>query len=321
MIFPQIEETRIAIEDIPIPQRDVATQCFLDLLSWFRIIIIQDGVFLRKHFPSLNLWRQPPFSQPIFEEFSIKLLHEASFGEDPKYIQIAKAMPKMAHLMQDHQQNILSTLSTHHRSSEAHRNEIQAQLGTCTDVLKPLSLFVHHLSLGGVQMRTQITLDDANITPMISPQAPSNPSNPVGLLTASASTRHNHSQDFITQYQLNANVTTIPILWEEYDRGIISTQGEARGPSIPGLDDQFGVKWRRVDTYRKQYARRRHIWEAILRVSKNLEVAPEIAAEKMERWRYNNRYTLNKVNSLLSAIAPGTPGLWGDRDVGLRHVV
>ena len=278
MIFPRIEETHTAVEDISISQQDVAMQCFLDLLNWFRIIILQDAVFLHKQFPSLNLWKQSPFNQPIFEQFSSKLLHEASFGEDPKYIQIAKAMPKMAHLMQDHQQNILSTLLTYHQSSEGHRNEIQAQLSDYTDILKPVSLFMHHLSQGGVQMRTQITLDDANITSTTPSQTPSNP---IGLLTASEFT-HDPSEDSVIQYQLNANVTTISRLWEEYDQGIISTPGETRGLSIRDLNDRFGVKWRRIDPYRKQYARRRHIWEAILRVSKNLEVPPEIAAEKME---------------------------------------
>jgi Centromere DNA-binding protein complex CBF3 subunit, domain 2 len=69
-------------------------QCFLDLLAWFRIVILQDAVFLRKKFPSLNLWKGSPFNDPVFEEFSNIIFHKANFGDDPKYIQIAKAMPK-----------------------------------------------------------------------------------------------------------------------------------------------------------------------------------------------------------------------------------
>ena len=34
----------------------------------------------------LNLWKQSLFNQPIFEAFLSKLLHESSFGEDPKYL-------------------------------------------------------------------------------------------------------------------------------------------------------------------------------------------------------------------------------------------
>lgn len=322
MIFPRIEETRAAVENTSISERDVATQCFLDLLTWFRVVILQDAVFLRKQFPSLNLWRQSPFNHSAFEEFSNNLFHEASFGEDPKYVQISKTMPKMAQLMQDHQQNIMSNLLTYHQSSEGHRNKIQAQLNEHTNILKPLSLFLQRLTQGGVQLRTQLALDDVDIdlTTPSSSSNPSNPvglpSNPVGLLTASHS-----PDDSVVQYQLNANIATIPALWEEYDQGIMSASSMSRGPSIRELNDRFGIKWRRVDPYRKQYARRRHIWEAILRASENLAFPPEIVAEKMERWRSNHNYSLNKVNTLLSTIAPDAPGLWGENDIELRHMI
>ena len=118
MIFPYIEETRTAVESTPISNRDIATQCFLDLLTWFPVIILQDAIFLRKQFPQLNLWNRPPFKIPIFEEFSRNLLHEASFGQDPKFVQIAKAMPKMVQLLQDQQQNTMASLSTYQRKTQ-----------------------------------------------------------------------------------------------------------------------------------------------------------------------------------------------------------
>jgi len=167
-------------------------------------------------------------------------------------------------------------------------------------------------------MRTQVMLDDVTM-PSTTSTIPSNPSNPAGVLTASDSMQA--FEDPIIQYQLDANIKTIPRLWEEYDQGIVSTPNATRGPSIRELNDRFGVKWRRVDPYRKQYARQRHIWEAILRVSKNLEIAPEITARKMERWRCNHGHTLNKVNELLSAIPPDMSGPWGENDIDLRHIV
>ena len=165
-------------------------------------------------------------------------------------------------------------------------------------------------------MRTQVMLDDVEM-----PSTPSsNASNSVKAFTASESTHI--PENPVVQYRLDANVTTIVRLWEEYDQGIVSTLNATRGPSIRELDDRFGVKWRRIDPYRKQYARRRHIWETILRASRNLEMAPEVVAEKMERWRCNHNYTLNKVNELLSAaITPDMPSPWGANDVDLRHIV
>jgi Transcriptional activator of glycolytic enzymes/Centromere DNA-binding protein complex CBF3 subunit, domain 2 len=316
MIFPRIEETRAAVENTSISKRDVATQCFLDLLIWFRVVILQDAVFLRKHFPFLNLWRRPPFNHSVFDEFANNLLHEANFGEDLRYVQIAKAVPKVAQLMQDHQQNIISSLSTYHQSSETHRNQIQAQLAEYTDVLKLMSMLVQRLSQDGIQLRTRVTLDNEDIG--FTARALTSTSNSQSLAVNSTQP----SDDPPIQYQLNANVITITALWEEYSQGIASSPGAIRGPSIRRLDEQFDNKWRRVDPYRKQYSRRRHIWEAILRASENLALPPEMVAEKMERWRLNRGGdSLLKVNNLLSAIPADEPGLWGEKDVELLQVV
>lgn len=147
----------------------------------------------------------------------------------------------------------------------------------------------------------------------------SNPANPIGFITASEST--SSSEDPIIQYQLDMNVTTIPRLWEEYNQGLISISNAIRGPSIQDLDNRFGIKWRCVDPCRKRYARRRCIWEAIHRASKNLGMSYEVIVEKMERWRCNNHYSLQKVNDLLLKVKSGAPDLWGEKDVELLSII
>jgi len=320
MIFPCIEETRSIIENIPISRRDVATQCFLELLTWFRVIILQDAVFLRERFPSLNLWLLPPFDHPLFEEFSGRLRHEADFGEDTKINQFRRTMPTVAQAMHGQHQNVLSTLLTYHQSSEQHRNQIQTQLNDHTEILKPVAQVVSRLSHGGLQMRTQFTLDDLAMASR-TPSPPNRITDPVGAPEASGLARPRTSKRPVVQYQLDPKVTTIPQLWEEYDRGIISMPGAIRGPSIRYLDSEFDNDWRHIDPYRKQYTRRQHIWEAINRISENLNISPEVVAEKMERWRCNHRYSINRVNDILKAVIPGRPGPWGENDIELRNII
>ena len=89
------------IENLPIEQWDVAAQSFLDLLELCRVVLLQDIVFLRPKFPSVSLWLNSPFNQPAFEDFSTRLLHEAEHGNDPIYIQIAKTIPNLTHLLRD----------------------------------------------------------------------------------------------------------------------------------------------------------------------------------------------------------------------------
>ena len=80
LIFPNLEDTRAAILAMPERCRDVAAQAFLDLLEWFRVVLLQDAVFLCHKFPSLRLWTLPPFNHSLFNEFSKSLLHEVAHG-------------------------------------------------------------------------------------------------------------------------------------------------------------------------------------------------------------------------------------------------
>ena len=240
MIFPRIEETRAAVESVSVSNRDVATQCFLDLLAWFRIVILQDAVFLRKQFPFLNLWKHALFNHSDFEEYANNLLHEANFGEDPQYVQIAKIMPKLAQLMQDHQQNIMTTLATHHRASEQHKNQIQAQLDDHANMLKLLSQLMQCLGENDVELRTRLTLNNENISLAVSSVSSNSSLNSARRPEAAASAHISESS--IVQYQLNASVVTITALWEEYDRGIVSPLNNTRGSSIRELDAQYDNK-------------------------------------------------------------------------------
>ena len=78
------------------------------------------------------------------------------------------------------------------------------------------------------------------------------------------------------------------------------------------------MKWRVDDKCRKPYSRRKLIWEAILHASTNLNLPPNMVAEKIQHWQDNNKYSLNKIHNLLSA---QSIGIWGVDDVELLQIV
>lgn len=90
---------------MPAHLQDAATQSFPNMLCWFRIVLLQDAVFLRQQFPSLNLWLCPPFNHPLFEDFSNCLLYESTHGPDSTFVQIANVVPQIAHMIQDNFRN------------------------------------------------------------------------------------------------------------------------------------------------------------------------------------------------------------------------
>ena len=324
MIFPRIEESRIIMENLPIERQDVATQCFLDFLEWCRVILLQDVVFLRQKFPLLSLWRKSPFNQPAFEDFSTRLLHEAKHGNDPMYIQIAKTIPHLAHLLQDQFGNTLDTINTHYNSSEIRMNRIETALNECLQHMKSMSSFTTRLLGEGLITRAVITVESDSLDNSDRNDRLRNDR----LLQSSTTVVDNsssHSTSIqeisIPQYRLNPTIKTVIDLWEEYDRGFIPGIDMPRGPAIRDLNERFGVKWRVDDKCRKPYSRRKLIWDAILRASTNLNLPPDTVAEKIQRWQDNNKYSLNKIHNLLSTQSSGTTGIWGANDVELLHIV
>ena len=131
----------------------------------------------------------------------------------------------------------------------------------------------------------------------------------------------------VEQHHLASHTNTVVDLWREYTLGVPHRAGAPPAPSIRQLDREFGPKWRAKDNCRKAYSRRRHIWEAVEQASENLDLSPEIVAEKVDRWRENHGYTLNRLNRVLAESRKSGPsnlrgsGLWGEKDVELFSVV
>ena len=120
--------------------------------------------------------------------------------------------------------------------------------------------------------------------------------------------------DSIEQYRLAIHVKTVVELWKEYKTGIPHRTGVPAGLSIQKLDERFGAKWRTRDDCRKAYSRWRHIWKTIIQTTENLNLSSDVIAVKMDRWRENQGYTLQRLNSALADSRKHDSkqsGLWG----------
>src|SRR5208282_5256626 len=96
--------------------QDIAVRCFMNLLRWLRIVLLQDAVFLRRKYPTLNIWLESVFTNVMFENFARELLHEAEHGETPQYVRVSRPMPDLAHQLREQHENQMNTMSAHHQS-------------------------------------------------------------------------------------------------------------------------------------------------------------------------------------------------------------
>jgi Transcriptional activator of glycolytic enzymes/Centromere DNA-binding protein complex CBF3 subunit, domain 2 len=354
-----LEQTEAMNDARPEKFRDIATSCFMNLLRWFRVIILQDAVYLRKKYPALKIWLEPAFNNPLFETFAEQLSHEAAYGETPQHVRVSRAMPDLANQLRQQHLNSMDSISTYHQSVLVQNKQEHAiTRDSITQSLQPIVLFLNNISGSGVTLQTssqthvRLSSSESNPTsenptlrsganavlnvPMSLQIIPSTANADHGLHAAvtGTSTSDNLPRQLpassgsgsVEQHRLAIHVHSVVDLWREYNEGIPHKVGGPPAPPIRQLDQNFGAQWRQKDDCRKAYSRRRHIWEVILRAAKNLNFAPEIIAEKMDRWRQNQGYTLNRLNSVLAEARKDRmdqqqSGLWGEKDIDLLNVI
>jgi hypothetical protein len=96
--------------------QDIAVRCFMSLLWRFRVVLSQDAIFLRRKYPTLNMWLESAFNNAMFENFTRELLHEAEHRGTSQYVRIGREMPDLAHQLREQHNNLMNSLSTHHNS-------------------------------------------------------------------------------------------------------------------------------------------------------------------------------------------------------------
>jgi Centromere DNA-binding protein complex CBF3 subunit, domain 2 len=72
-VFPWVEAELAALTARQLDYRlaqDVALRNFLEVLIWFRTILLQDVAILYTMFPHANIFSYPPFCSPVFRDFA-----------------------------------------------------------------------------------------------------------------------------------------------------------------------------------------------------------------------------------------------------------
>ena len=215
-----------------------------------------------------------------------------------------------------------TTLNVHHQSNEVRFNNLDAKVQHSINEIQPLQRLIGALNNEGLDIHTHIRVSQTNniTTPTIQPHHLTQASNHSASIAVDPVNIPLMNPE-VPQYRMQSWVQTVVQLWEEYDKGIASTIGQLRGPSIRGLDDRYGSRWRRLEAHRKPYWRRKFIWQAVIAASNDLNISPEQVAERMDLWRSQGRessISLKKLNDMLSAVVNNQkPPLWGPNHIEL----
>ena len=97
-----------------------------------------------------------------------------------------------------------------------------------------------------------------------------------------------------TEYCMNMGIVSVTVLWDEYT---VVVNGN---PSIRFLNASFGSAWRKRDTERKFYARRKPIYDLVERESRGVSDREQEIVSRLEEVRKSRKISLHKLATLVS---------------------
>ena len=330
-IFPRIEESLAYVCSQSEGRQDLAAQAYLKVLDWFRTVLLQDAVELRRFYPDSLLWSHAPFTTPQFRNFELRLESTKRASDLPMELQFKQLMPEVANQMQRMKEimfNEFGSLTGNQKQLEEAIDRVDAQISAR---LTPIEAFAGRFARGEFKWITHLInpegsshahdstcqpiggLDTCNRSPLVS-------SDPIAVPLASSNTdvitlppNGADAGEKIPQYEVNNNLSTVSEMWEEWDQGLIDNNSGTRLPPIRRLEEEHGTGWRIGERRSKRFSRRKLFIERLQAISKNLGLPEASVAEKMENWRRSKKISLDKLQKTLQQ----NPNQWSEGDVEL----
>jgi hypothetical protein len=334
-IFPRIEESLEYVCHQSEEQQDLAAQAYLKVLDWFRTVLLQDAVELRRFYPSSPLWSHAPFNTPQFRAFEFQLESMKKANDLPMELQFKQLMPEVANQIQGVKEmmfNEFGVLTSNQKQVGEIVDRVGTQISAVVSRLTSIEAFTGRFARGEFKWITHLINPegegegecgnygaDSTSQPTDSPVRPM-PSGPIAIPPTSSNadvvalvpSRADGAQQ-IPQYEVNNNLNTVSEMWEEWDHGLIDNDSGTRLPSIRSLEEECGTSWRNSPQRSKRFSRRRLFIQRLQAISKNLNLPEASVAEKMEGWRQQKKMSLDKLQKTLRE----NPNQWGEGDMEL----
>jgi hypothetical protein len=329
-VFPKIEdwETKINNPREHGIERDIAAKGFIDLLKYFRRVILRDAVVLMKYYPRNQLWLDPIFSSSLFIQFKVDL--EAALMRTPAasvHTRVQEAMPILANNISAltgelarGQQSIISQLTNKLNSLEAIVRDGFLSMGQRSRPTFEVTVRereVVNSSAAESQLRhedeapnsssvgiigaTTIMPSTGSVPPLALQSAPHVQTAANLFLNpppAPSPTEISNSAGKPSYNMLDCK--TVTDLMREYYEGINNTATGTKSKSIKELIEEHGMTWAN-GANSKRYSRRKHIYALVLakatqgRRAETVDTVQEAAAW-LESYRIHHRIALHKLN-------------------------
>jgi len=261
--------------------RDLAAQGFLRLLQQLRIILLQDSVIMRQEFPDHPIWTDPVFEQDDYRVFAKDVELFLLDVEELEEVQIRKTLPAIAERLNILHQSLARDVKDLSVQTREELNDIKTRLRDLFEgrVSITLSATRDVAAPACATPASMTTVTSFHPVPASPPAAVPGDAEPLSPAAAAS-------------YVLSRTISTVPQLWREW------TVGLGNGPSVQGLEDLYGPRWRRARSETVIYSQRKVIIEIWRQQATGINTGA--ALEEVELMRQRDRLSLRQLFRLLN---------------------
>ena len=292
MIFPQLDNWIIRHRDGDECDTNFALNGYLRLLSWFRIVILQDAAMMIDSYEHDILFSHAIFSNPEFLSYKYSLQERVRLQQNPLEKQIQRVLPELCRQITNNNNTLKDQI-------------IKTMLNCTEDMKSQLRSTEQNINVTVHRIQTAITacLDNALTTFQELPDTIDTEANHV-LDSVHEQRRmegDSEAQEYVTQPEeidqvplfgdiISSATTTIPEILMEWE------VGRNGFPSIASMEEHWKTKWRQGQWQQKAFSRRKVLYNLITSYAATKRITMSEAARFIEEKRKQNKLSIRHIS-------------------------
>lgn len=258
LVFPEINELEKNELLKEISQRNYTKLQFLEVLKYFRKLIIQDAAMLKEKFSTHWIWRHEIFHNPLFKEFEKRIKEVVNNISQQQEESLEEKLPS---IMQDFNGKLKTLIET----TEELKTMSRSGWETMYQKLKRCKVVANL-----VFDENRNNYNDSNKSETLS-------------------TEEDHSDKPL--FRMDRSVTSAQRLWKEWHEGLHGNE------SVESIERKYKNAWRKDARDRMFFMKRKNIIDLVKKVSKYKGKSNNEIIEEIDQYMSEEKKTLNWIGT------------------------
>ena len=291
-IFPWLEDIKNKMSSGAI-ENTLNRVCFVRLMTWLRVVIIQDAVELQDMFPEADVFQLPVFKSQEFLMFKQQLKSRMAAPIETVEQGLQQVLSEVAQGFREFRETFVRIESTiaGFETSVGHKlsalgSDSKTQERSLLEIQKGIRSFMRR----GKEFFADMSND---LEHTFGEQAHSNVDTEMDLNPSAVSEAPICTSNGIPKYRMCTGSTTVPLLAAEWFEGLVDR------PSIDELMDKYKLQWLPDDAAKRWFRRRRKVIDVVVAYVEKNQVSIDEAAQCLEQFRLANRCHINKLSDII----------------------